>query len=303
MNEESKMNISEQAYSEPLVTIGLPTYNRPEGLRKLLESILQQTYLNLEIIISDNCSIKGEVQEIINQYALRDSRIKHYRQDENIGLEENFNFVFSKSTADYFIWMSDDDFFDANYVAECIHFLQKNPDYVLCSGVARYYSGTAFLFDEKMFRLDQSNPVFRLFAYFSSVNKNGNFYGVFRNRLFAGKPIGVHIGCDWSFMAKLAILGKLAFIDTTSYHRSAEGNSGTKRKMIQKFGFNKLQSIFFETCVAYIVSANIFNDITVKHKFNFIERNLLVAMIFFQINYLLFINFIKKKLWGKKTST
>lgn len=239
-------NIHVQANSEPLVTIGLPTYNRPAGLKKCLDYILVQTHKNLEIIISDNCSTDDAVQQIIQEYAAKDNRIKAFRQPENIGLEENFNFVYAKATAGFFTWMSDDDHFDANYIAECVAVLQNDPELILCSGVAKYYSGTQYLFTERMFSANQRTAFSRLYMYFSKVGKNGNFYGVFRNHLLLEKPIGQHIGCDWSFMAKLAILGKLTYTDATSYHRSAEGNSGTKKKMIRKFAFNKIQSLFLK---------------------------------------------------------
>ena len=294
MNEVSNAQIHQQANSEPLVTIGLPTYNRPVGLQKCLQTILQQTYSNLEIIISDNCSTDKAVQQVIQEYATKDSRIKHFRQDENVGLEENFNFVFKKASANYFTWMSDDDYFDDNYIDECVQFLQDHPDHVLCSGIAKYYSGDRFLFDEKMFRVDQRNPVARLFSYFSKVEKNGNFDGVFRNELLKGKPIGVHVGCDWSFMARLAVLGKLSYVNTTSYHRSIEGNSGTRKKMVKKFRVNRFQNIFFETYSAFEISTHIFNDPAVRPSFNFIQRQLIVAMIFFQINYRLFMKFVRK---------
>ena len=295
MNEVKDIPGNVQANSEPLVTIGLPTYNRPLGLQKCLESILQQTYSNLEIIISDNCSTDEAVDQVIKQHALKDARIKHFRQNENLGLEENFNFVFARATADYFTWVSDDDYFEVNYIAECIHFLQSNPGFVLCSGIAKYYSGNDFLFNEKMFKVDQRTPFARLFNYFSKAGKNGNFYGVFCNHLLRGKPIGIHIGCDWSFMAKMAILGKLSFVTTTCYHRSVEGNSGTRNKMVKKFGLNKFKSIFFESYSAFVISTNIFNDAAVKAKFNYVQRQLIVTMIFFQINFKLFMNFVQKK--------
>ena len=185
-------NTNMQANSEPLVTIGLPTYNRPSGLRKCLEHISLQTYPNIEIIISDNCSEDKTVQHIIEEFAAKDKRILAIRQEVNIGLEANFNFVFNKSSADYFIWMSDDDYFDADYVTECMRFLLKNPDCVLCSGVAKYYSRDKFLFTEKMFSLNQGNAFFRLWRYFSRVGKNGNFYGVFRKHILSEKPIPIN---------------------------------------------------------------------------------------------------------------
>lgn len=147
---------------------------------------------------------------------------------------------------------------------------------------------------KKMFKTDQRTSFARLFTYFSKVEKNGNFYGVFRNRLLKKKPIGVHIGCDWSFMAKLAILGKLSYISTTSYHRSIEGNSGTRKKMVKKFRVNRFKNIFFETYSAFEISTHIFNDPAIRVSFNFIQLQLIVTMIFFQINYRLFMKFVKK---------
>ncbi len=289
-------NIHVQANSEPLVTIGLPTYNRPAGLKKCLDHILIQTHTNLEIIISDNCSTDDAVKQIIQEYAAKDSRIKAFRQPVNVGLEENFNFVYARSTADYFTWMSDDDYFDANYIEECVAVLLKDQEIVLCSGLAKYYEGDNYLFTERMFSLNQRTAFARLYRYFSKVGKNGNFYGVFRNHLLLEKPIGLHIGCDWSFMAKLAILGKLTYTDASSYHRSAEGNSGTKKKMIKKFSFNKKQSLFFETYTAYLISSNIFNDSTVSNSYNYFQKKILVIMIFLQMNYKFLIDFLKKKL-------
>lgn len=290
------MSNYQQADSEPLVTIGLPTYNRPEGLRKCLEHLLQQDYSSLDIVISDNCSTDASVQLVIKEFAARDSRIRPFRQEVNIGLEENFNFTFSMAKADLFMWMSDDDYFDSNYISACVAFLQQHPDHVLFSGVAEYYTGNKHLFTEKMFTLDQEKPSYRLFKYFSNVGKNGNFYGVFRNRLFIEKPIGKHIGCDWSFMAKLAIHGKLSYTQETSYHRSADGNSGTKKKMIKKFGFNRLQALFFETYSAFLISSHIFNDEAVNKKYSLLQKRFTVTMIFFLINYRLLTNFVKKKL-------
>lgn len=293
-------DINEQANSEPLVTIGLPIYNRAAGLKKCLEYLSLQTYRNLEILISDNCSTDNAVQEVIQAFAAKDKRVKAIRQTVNIGMEANFNYVFAQASADYFMWMSDDDYFDANYVSACMKLLLASPDHVLCSGVAKYYNDDQFLFTEKMFAVDQTRPFDRLRTYFSKVDKNGNFYGIFRNRLLLEDPISAHIGCDWSLMAKLAILGKLTYVDTTSYHRSAEGNSETRKKMISKFGFNRFQAAFFETYSAYLIASNIFNDHTVSNKFNYLQKKLIVTMIFFQINFKLLTKFIKKKLGFKQ---
>ena len=95
-------------------------------------------------------------------------------------------------------------------------------------------------------------------------------------------------------MAKLAIIGKLGYLNDVYYHRSIEGNSGTRRKMIRKFRFNKIQSLFFETYSAYIIATNIFNDKTVAERFSFFTRKAMVLTIFIQINYKLFMKFTRK---------
>ncbi|HMJ48434.1 MAG TPA: glycosyltransferase family 2 protein [Ferruginibacter sp.] len=296
MTEAKNIDLDEQASSEPLVTIGLPTYNRPLGLQKCLETIVSQSYKNLEIIISDNCSTDECVQQVIQAFAAKDARIKHFRQPVNIGLEGNFNFVYTKASAALFTWMSDDDHFDTNYVFECVKFLQANPCHVLCSGVAKYYSGNDFLFEEQMFKVDQPGALKRVFTYFSKAGKNGNFYGVFRSNILKANPLGEHVGCDWSFMAKLAILGKLSFVTTTQYYRSADGNSGTRNKMVKKFRLNRFKNIFFETYSAYEISTHIFNDAAVNGRFNYLQRQFIIALVFSQINFKLFMNFVQKKL-------
>lgn len=279
----------------PAVSIGLPTYNRPTGLRKALEWISKQTYPNIEVIISDNYSEIEEVQEITKEFSSKDTRIRVFRQEKNIGLENNFNFVYAQSKAPYFIWMSDDDFFEPNYVEECVAFLEKNPQYILCSGVAKYYEGDKYLFDETMFQVEGNRYISRIVHYFSHVEKNGNFYGVFRNiNLFSDPPLPAQMGSDWSFMAKLTILGKLAYVSTTAYHRSIEGNSQTRKKIVTKYKLKGWKNIFFETYQAYIVSSNIFTDNYIRSKVPLPLQWCITFIVFLQINWKLFWKFIRK---------
>jgi glycosyltransferase involved in cell wall biosynthesis len=297
--EESVLARPSRAGDQPLVSIGIPTFNRPLGLRKLLNSVKDQTYRNLEIIISDNCSDDPAVQSTILLFAELDQRIIHFRQKENIGLEENFNFVYTNSNGRYFIWMGDDDYFDTNYIEACVSHLQKNPDTILCSGIAKYYLKGNHVFDENMAPLRQQGAISRLLKYYFNVNKNGKFYGVFRNRPFQRKPLDVHVGCDLTFMGKLAILGKVDYTPSTSYHRSLDGSSATKKKMIQRFELNKFQSLFFEVYLSYEVATHIFRELRVRKKFGALMRKLITTMVFFELNLSMFLAFFKK-LFKKK---
>jgi glycosyltransferase involved in cell wall biosynthesis len=112
----------------PLVSIGLPTYNRPAGLKVALEHIISQTYTELEIIISDNHSDNvEEIISIIDHFA--DSRIKFYHQPVNIGAVNNFKFLVENASGSFFMWTADDDFFDSrDLVEQLVSILLKNSE-------------------------------------------------------------------------------------------------------------------------------------------------------------------------------
>src|ERR1700688_2286292 len=106
--------------SGPLVSVGIPTYNRPVGLRRTLEFICGQTYSNIEIIVSDNASLDPGTKSVAEEFAARDERIKYFRQRANIGAMENFRFVLAKASGDYFMWAADDDEWDPRFVETCL---------------------------------------------------------------------------------------------------------------------------------------------------------------------------------------
>jgi len=104
----------------PLVSIGIPTYNRPEGLRRTLLAITRQTYPNLEIIVSDNNSENENVQIVLGEFAKNDPRIIAYRQAVNSGGYPNFKFVLEKATGQYFMWAADDDEWNERFIEEML---------------------------------------------------------------------------------------------------------------------------------------------------------------------------------------
>ncbi len=104
----------------PLVSIGIPTYNRPAGLRRILQEITCQTYKNLEIIVSDNHSPETETESIAREFMQTDRRIRYIRQPQNVGSFNNYMFLFNQSQGEYFAWVCDDDFRAPEYVEACI---------------------------------------------------------------------------------------------------------------------------------------------------------------------------------------
>lgn len=104
--------------SNPLVSIGIPTYNRADGnLRKVIERALAQTYRNVEVIVSDNCSSDGTPGLV---RSIEDPRLRYIRQEINIGPNNNFNFCLSQARGEYFLLLHDDDMIDEDFVEACI---------------------------------------------------------------------------------------------------------------------------------------------------------------------------------------
>jgi len=88
------------------VTVAIPTYNRLELLKRSVTSVLQQSYKHLEIIISDNDSTDGTREYL---QTLKDSRLKIFLNDRNIGMAANWEQCLHHASGVYFLLMSDDD--------------------------------------------------------------------------------------------------------------------------------------------------------------------------------------------------
>ena len=134
---------------QPLVSVGIPAYNRSAGLIDTLEHITAQTYANVEIIISDNASPDPKVAQVVREYISRDERIQYYRQDENKGAPFNFLFVLEKSHGQYFMWAADDDLWEDFYIEELVSFLEdpSMQEFVAANFEAQYIGEDNSLFE------------------------------------------------------------------------------------------------------------------------------------------------------------
>ena len=111
----------------PRVSIGLPTYDRPELLVLVLECFRRQTFEDFELVISDNASPNPEVKELCERYAQQDSRFRYVRQPTNQGPERNFWFVYDQARAPLFMWASDDDLWPVDFLEKGVAALEADP--------------------------------------------------------------------------------------------------------------------------------------------------------------------------------
>ena len=90
------------------IDILLPTYNGEKYLKEQLDSILNQTYKNIRLIISDDCS-KDTTPQILEEYKNKDSRIEVYFQKENMGVVKGIEFLLKKVGSNYYMLADQDD--------------------------------------------------------------------------------------------------------------------------------------------------------------------------------------------------
>jgi glycosyltransferase involved in cell wall biosynthesis len=113
---------------KPLVSVIIPTYNRPQYLQQAIASAVHQSYTNIEIIVSDNCSPKNP-QEIVESFA--DPRIRFWRQPENLGMITNQMHAFKMANGKYVASLHDDDMWHQDFLAKLVPRLEANSDLIL----------------------------------------------------------------------------------------------------------------------------------------------------------------------------
>ncbi len=114
--------------SAPLVSVVIPTYNRPDYLEQAIASAVNQTYQNIEIIVTDNCSPENP-QAIVESFG--DSRIKFWRQPENIGMLPNQLHGFKMAQGKYFASLHDDDIWNHDFLAKLVPILEADSELIL----------------------------------------------------------------------------------------------------------------------------------------------------------------------------
>ena len=118
---------------QPLVSICVPTHDRAEALERGFNSILNQDYSSVEILISDNCSTDG-TETLCRQVAASDHRVRYFRHPRNIGLYGNHNFCIDQARGEFLCFFHDHDERDPGFISEYIFFLNQHPEVgVACS--------------------------------------------------------------------------------------------------------------------------------------------------------------------------
>lgn len=123
--------------NQPLVSIITPMHNDSAFVRQTIESVLNQTYQNWEMIIVDDCSTDGS-SEIVSLY--NDERIRLFRNEENMGAAHSRNVALKNATGDYVAFLDADDWWAPNKLERQIKFMQDLDIHFSCTAYYRVQS-------------------------------------------------------------------------------------------------------------------------------------------------------------------
>ncbi len=222
--------------SAPRVSVGVPTYNRAASLERAVTSVLRQTYRDLEVVVSDNCST-DTTQEVLARLAAADVRVRIIRQPVNAGGVANFNAVIRELRGELALLVADDDWLDDTYVERCVAELDAHPDVALVAGTSRLHAPDGTVVDGQEISLEQPDAGTRVRRFLRTVQDNSVFYGVWRNAaLQRAAPLHAVLGGDWLLVAAVAFSGRVRSIDTAHVHRALGGTSQSVRHVLAVLG-------------------------------------------------------------------
>jgi glycosyltransferase involved in cell wall biosynthesis len=159
----------------PLVSICIPTYNSERYISLTLESILSQTYKNLEIIVSDNCSTDNTI-EIVKKFVLKDYRIKLSINKTNLGFSANSNALINLASSEFIAIFHSDDIYDKNIIHEQLEFLSLNPNLAGCFTLGKMINDKGRIIRNRFF-LNKTNTKNNIVINFDSYIRNLFIFG------------------------------------------------------------------------------------------------------------------------------
>lgn len=161
----------------PFFSVILPTRNRAEYLPSAIQTVLNQTFTDFELIVSNNCS-SDETEEIIRSFD--DPRIKYFKPPNSLPLDEHFEFATAKASGKYLTFLGDDDAYSYIYLESLAQIIVENKaEIVTCRMGDYYYTKTderyglkvkpdsllTFPFDNQLTIYDSKDAIKNIFAH------------------------------------------------------------------------------------------------------------------------------------------
>lgn len=178
---------------DDLVSVVLPVYNGEDLIAKSIESVLEQTYSNFELIIINDGSTDNTL-EIINEYAKKDSRIKVFNQ-ENRKIPRTLSRGFENASGEFLTWTSADNVMDKDFLEKMVNDLKQNPNTAMIYANMRLIDARGKKLSKHgwyEFPFGSGNVIFPSDAYELNTYANNTIGAAFMYRAVAREVLGCY---------------------------------------------------------------------------------------------------------------
>jgi Glycosyl transferase family 2 len=240
-------------FAVPKVSVGLPVYNGADYVAEAIESILNQTLQDFELLIQDNAST-DLTEDICRAYAARDPRVSYVRNPRNVGAAANYNLVFNRSRGRYFKWAAHDDVCTPDFLERCVAVMDHDGAVVLCCGQTRLInddgSPVAYDGEQKCYvtrhgervgqidpehRAEGTRPAQRFWDVLVRTMRTFEIFGVIRSDILRRTRLhGGYYGSDKVLLAELSLLGRFHLLPQVLLYRRCHQNQSSNLALTQK---------------------------------------------------------------------
>ncbi len=217
---------------EKKVSICIPVYNGEKTIKDAINSALEQTYKNIEILVIDNMSTDGTA-DIVK--GMDDRRIVFFQNKENLGMAGNWNECIRKSTGEYIHFLCADDIIKPECIRKKMAVIERFDDVVMVISATDLVNENGSLIVKR--RRFKKNVLLDGRTYARRSLRHGNIFGEPSNVLFKKDciektglfSVDLHYTTDWELWIRIATLGKIVYLDDalTQYRLSSENATST----------------------------------------------------------------------------
>lgn len=258
------------------IDILMATYNGEKFLREQIDSILNQTYSDFRLLISDDCSTDN-TREILNEYVNKDKRVVVFLQNKNLGVVKNFEFLMKQVESEYFMFADQDDSWYEDKIEESIKKMDETDSDLVYTDLE--------IVDENLNILNKSYWAVKGFN--KKVKKYNNFKSLYLNNYITGCTIlakskwiekilplpdkSNYILHDYWTAIIISRFGKISYINKplVKYRQHTGNNIGSKRKTDKINVFEKMRELFLEVKIdhfkTFIKNQDAFEDDNIEN--------------------------------------
>lgn len=240
------------------IDILLATYNGEKFVKEQIESILNQTYENFNLIISDDASTDNTLN-ILEEYEKKDTRIKVFKKEKNEGLINNFEFLLKNVTSDYFMFSDQDDIWKKDKIEKSINKLKEKNSGLVYTDLE--------IVDEKLNVIYPSYWKYK--QIYKKIIKYNNFEALYLNNFVTGCTIlakskyikdilplprnSKFVLHDYWTALIISAKDKISYVEepTIQYRQHKNNRVGSSRKSDQLENFEDLRNLFIRVKIEH----------------------------------------------------